>query len=129
VANHSIVFNTQNEHIVRNGTTNFLNEINKYQLGYYKELRNYGLKLISLKPGENIPDDKSIKEFEKNIPKSIKNLYHDGYGGNIPLSFPLLSEIPDTYVKRQKTNESDNKVSDLLPFGEGVLLLQHKKSK
>ena len=125
VAGHSIVFNTQNEHIVRNSTTKFLNDINTYQLGYYKKLREYALKLVLLKPDEEIPNFDDIEDFENKMPKNLINLYHDGHGGNIPLSFPLISDKPGLFVKRQKTNESDNKVNDLLPFGQGVIVVNH----
>ena len=56
------------------------------------------------------------------MPKTINNLFHDGKGGNISLKFPLIYDKPGYYVRREKTNENDTKVSDLLTPGEGVLL-------
>ena len=45
VGTHYIFFNTNNEYVVRNGTSKFLNDINSYQLEYYKRIRNYALKM------------------------------------------------------------------------------------
>ena len=52
VGTHYIFFNTNNEYVVRNANSNFLNEINTYQLGYYKKLHNFALKLISSNPSD-----------------------------------------------------------------------------
>ena len=38
------------------------------------------------------------------------------------MAFPIFSNESGMYVRRQKTNDSDTKVKDLLPFGEGVIL-------
>ena len=124
VGTHYIFFNTNNEYVVRGGNNKFLTGINDYQLNYYKKIRNYAIKLTTIKSEDfcYIKENKEIEDYEKSIPKSIVNLFHDGKGGNIPLSFPLFSEEDDMYVRRQKTNEGDTKVKDLLPFGEGVIL-------
>ena len=66
---------------------------------------------------------KEIEEFEKKMPKTIKNLFHDGKGGNISLQFPLIFDKPGYYVRREKVNDSDTKVKDLLPYGGGVILV------
>ena len=125
VGTHYIFFNTHNEYVVRNGTIQFLNDINSYQLGYYKKLYNYALKLITTNFMEFDYDKeiKEIEEFEKKMPKTIKNLFHDGKGGNISLQFPLIFDKPGYYVRREKVNDSDTKVKDLLPYGGGVLLV------
>ena len=96
-----------------------MREINQYQLGYYKKIRNYAI-------CEILEDKfyKEIKDFENKIPNEIINLYHDGHGGNIPLNFPLVDDKPFLYVRRQKTNESDIHVKDLLPFGKGVIVVE-----
>jgi hypothetical protein len=77
VGTHYIFFNTNNEYVVRNGNSNFLNEINTYQLGYYKKLRNFALKLTSSNPSDFHYDEefKEIEEFEKKMPKTINNLF------------------------------------------------------
>ena len=101
-----------------------MNEINTYQLGYYKKLRNFALKLTSSNPSDFHYDEeiKEIEEFLKKMPETINNLFHDGKGGNISLQFPLIYDKPGYYVRREKTNESDTKVSDLLTSGGGVIL-------
>ena len=43
---------------------------------------------------------------------------------NIPLKFHLVEDKPFLYVRRQKTNESDTHVKDLLPFGQGVIVVK-----
>ena len=103
-----------------------MREINQYQLGYYKKIRNYAIKFLELKNCEIFEDKfyKEIKDFENKIPNEIINLYHDGHGGNIPLNFPLVDDKPFLYVRRQKTNESDIHVKDLLPFGKGVIVVE-----
>ena len=103
-----------------------MNEINQYQLNYYKKIRNHAIKFLELKNCEILDDKnyKEIKDFENNIPNEIINLYHDGHGGNIPLKFPLVEDKPFLYVRRQKTNESDTHVKDLLPFGQGVIVVK-----
>ena len=124
VGTHYIFFNTNNEYVVRNANSNFLNEINTYQLGYYKKLRNFALKLTSSNPSDFHYDEeiKEIEEFVKKMPETINNLFHDGKGGNISLQFPLIYDKPGYYVRREKTNESDTKVNDLLTPGGGVIL-------
>ena len=126
VGTHYIFFNTKNEYTVRDGTTKFLREINQYQLGYYKKIRNYAIKILELKNYEIFEDKyyKEIKDFENKIPIEVINLYHDGHGGNIPLKYPLIEDKPFLYVRRQKTNESDTHVKDLLPFGKGVIVVE-----
>ena len=126
VGTHYIFFNTKNEYVCRDGTTKFLKEINQYQLNYYKKIRNYAIKFLELRNWEILEDKnyKEIKDFENNIPNEIINLYHDGHGGNIPLKFPLVEDKPFLYVRRQKTNESDTHVKDLLPFGKGVIVVK-----
>ena len=126
IGTHYIFFNTNNEYKVRDGTTKFLKEINQYQLGYYKKIRNYAIKFLELNNCEILEDKayKEIKEFENKIPNEIINLYHDGYGGNIPLKFPLIEDKPFLYVRRQKTNEYDTHVKDLLHFGKGVIVVE-----